>query len=231
MLVDAHAHPTFKNSDRTILEEWTNHRLFAAATDLQNWQALRHLQGQFPQLQTTLGIHPWKVRMQRQSKEMKQIAHILHQEPIVIGEVGLDNSPAYRNSIPQQLDVLDFFLQLGCSLKRPMVVHIVKAHHLFLERYKRFPRLKVYLHRYSGNRKMVHDYQRYNVFYGVAVNETQHLAKRGIPLSQILLESDGLVSVGTFERALSALAKHYQMREEHMAEQLQENCQHMYEVD
>ena len=69
---------------------------------------------------------------------MKEMEAILHQEAIPIGEVGLDFSRQYRTLIPQQISVLDFFIRLGVTLNRPMVVHIVKAHHIFLNKYKQF---------------------------------------------------------------------------------------------
>ena len=231
MLIDAHAHPSMEALDQAILEGWAGHRLVAAATNLENWQELCQLQNSFPHLSTTIGIHPWKVRQDSQAVEMEQIASILHQEAIAIGEVGLDFSRPYRTLIPQQLNMFEFFIQLGLSLNRPMVIHIVKAHHVFLSLYKKCPNLRVYLHRYSGNSKMIADYQRYRVFYGVCVTETQHLSKRGIPVSRILLESDGLVSVHKFEQALSEVAKYYKLSMEQMADQLQENIEQMYAID
>ena len=207
--IDAHCHPqlTPNPARESMLESWRDHTLLACGTDFKDIALLSEMHKRHPQMQLAFGWHPWEVPCNLTTSAIlhncEQIAHGIEESQSLIGEIGLDYHPKWRESHEHQWDVFNYFADLATNINRPMIVHAVKSHHDILRMLKSRPTLKIYLHGFHGTEAIVRQYQKYDVFYGFSVCKfrLQYKSyKRLIPFDRVLLESDGLLSLQEFSR-------------------------------
>lgn len=185
---------------------WTGHSLLACSTGLNDIAELQRLEQQHPQIQTCMGWHPWMISPTLSLLDITQICiqianHIEHTHT-PIGEIGMDLHPKWRSTIDHQRHVLIYLLDLAAQLQRPVILHIVRAHHEILRILRSYPSVKIYLHGFRGNRELVQQYLKYDVFFGFSVlNSGLHYNQLAnvIPPERVLLESDGLLSLSKFQ--------------------------------
>ncbi len=138
MLVDTHCHfsPSYSvDSDRLILD---------ADIDLSHLgraSSIYHKIG--------LGLHPWLVDDQSLLK-LYSVDELTWQSSSLIAEIGLDFSPAYRQTRLLQLEAFNYQLALANRFNKPVSLHLVKAYQPMFEFLSCY-HLKGAIHGFSGS--------------------------------------------------------------------------------
>lgn len=153
---DAHSHMAFY-SDNQLEQIFAQGRLMGLTTwvqggyNPQDWRRQEGLKQRFPQqIRTAYGLHPWALaEMDEDTRnqawdELQKMAPAAH----LIGETGLD---AYRSTDADLLAIEEEFLvrhlELAAEHKKPVVLHVVRAHS---------QSLKLLDQHLNGNRGIVH---------------------------------------------------------------------------
>ena len=205
--IDAHCHPQLSAQEEQLcrLHSWKDHTLLACATGPADIEELKQLQQSYPQIQVCMGWHPWMISPSSSetiTKTCSLIASYIEETSTPIGEIGLDLHPRWKHTLEQQKQVLEYFFDLAIQTQRPVVLHVVRAHHEILRYLKSYSSLKIYLHDFRGSIDVVRQYLKYDVFFGFSVlNSGLQYNKllRVIPSERVLLESDGLLSLSEFQ--------------------------------
>ena len=226
MIIDAHCHPQLSDFQDIYLDTWQENCLFAAATTPDDFKTLEELRSRYPWLQTSIGIHPWKLSTIFPSQELKVIEDALQNSPRSLGECGLDFSPKYKNNSALQSSVLEYFFVMAKKFQVPIILHCVKAHHEILRLLKRYPKQKLLLHGFHGSEDLVQQYLRYDCYFGISIfNLERHPSI--IPIQRLLLESDGLAPLSDFKIAYQRLSQIRKFSFLKMEEQLESNYQRL----
>ncbi|MFH2123283.1 MAG: TatD family hydrolase, partial [Pseudomonadota bacterium] len=99
-------------------------RMLCNATCEADWQTVVALAASEPELIPFLGVHPWFAEALGKGWETR-LYDLLKQIPAGIGETGLDRS--CRTDFSRQQDIFKTQLQMASEVKRPLVIHCVKA--------------------------------------------------------------------------------------------------------
>ena len=144
ILSNAHCHPQLltDRSVSSILNSWEGAPVIASGTQFDDTSALLNIQTQHPHVLPTIGWHPWYIPIDVTREEidstMTQFRSSLVKYDVPIGEVGLDWHPKWKSTRKQQLDIFEQFLKYAEELRRPVVVHCVRAHHEILRLLKKW---------------------------------------------------------------------------------------------
>lgn len=141
----------------------------------------------------SVGIHPWDVAEIIESKtEHLLIQYIAHPQCVAIGECGLD---ALKSKLNLQLSILRRQIDLAIQLKKPLVLHLVKAWpewFKLIDSYKFLPPIVV--HGFRGNLSIAKQLidRGINISFGVALLSDSRLQQvfKFIPHDKWFLESD-----------------------------------------
>eukprot|EP00978_Attheya_sp_CCMP212_P013435 scaffold33784_cov58-Attheya_sp.AAC.3 len=149
-LVDTHGHPQLnqesdgekyhQNEDADRMEKPAGLVELACAVSPNDWQATLAYAAQSPHIRPALGVHPWYLE-DLPDGWLHDLEALLRQHSrAVVGEIGLCKMARFLRTFPQgklaalQLQrqvFLDQF-QLAARLQRPVSVHCVDQHRVFL---------------------------------------------------------------------------------------------------
>lgn len=172
---DAHTHRRYKNQDvqfirNAFLHPNTNHLGYPVC----------------------MGLHPWLVDMNFDKKilELKQLAK--QTQVAAIGECGLDYAVSISRDLQREAFIAQ--LQLAQTIKKPVVLHIVKALHELPPILKQF-QVNVILHSFQGNIEQAKQLLLYPVFFSLGpqlLNKPKLLRDlvQTIPVNRLLFETD-----------------------------------------
>jgi TatD DNase family protein len=152
--LDSHLHLQ-KNVD-TLLEGAKRgvQRMFCNATREADWQTVIDLAVGNKEVIPFLGIHPWFAETAGPGWEQRLMSR-LQQNRAGIGEIGLDRRCRADFSRQQQIFLTQ--LQLASALRRPVVIHCVKAWGALLEILEPFAASKrlppAMIHSYGGSQE------------------------------------------------------------------------------
>lgn len=169
-------------------------RMFCNATREENWQTVIDLAARRQEVVPFLGIHPWFAETAGAGWE-ERLMGLLEQIPAGIGETGLDKS--CRADFGRQEQIFLAQLRMASELRRPLVIHCVKAWGALLELLEQFPNPlpPMMIHAFSGSSETLHRLIRRGCFISfsgrLATNSKIHPCFLETPLPQLLLESDG----------------------------------------
>jgi len=208
--IDAHCHLSdsrMKDRARIAIREAQAAGVgafFLGGVESQEWHRQLELKREFPNLvRTSYGIHPWTVeRLSREALEQEFLE--LEREITnadALGETGLD---FYKSRNPDRFsDQEEFFrrqLDLAKAYRKPLVLHVVKAHARAMERVKDSgPEVPIVVHSFSGSVEEAKAWARMGAFLsfsggiareGAGASQKSKEALRGIPLSSLLFETD-----------------------------------------
>ncbi|CAL2077016.1 conserved hypothetical protein [Tenacibaculum dicentrarchi] len=142
----------------------------------------------------SIGIHPWFILEERIEDEVLFIKKkLLHKNCYAIGECGLDklSEVNYRLQIP----VFKEHIKLSEELKKPLIIHCVKAFQDILRLKKELkPTQKWIIHGFNKNNQIATDFIKNDCFlsFGKALLTSTKLQEvfLNIPLDKIFLETD-----------------------------------------
>lgn len=203
--VDAHCH-------------WSDPRLFAQAeteiprlieqgvlafqlggVDPEDWQRQTELRRKFPgRIWLSFGLHPYFVAGQNVEAIESAMLKLHTQAPQAdaVGETGLDFRKAFLTSGKQrQVDFFTRQLTLATELKKPVVLHIVRAHEEALHELCKIS-VSAMVHAFTGGPQVAKRYLDLGYHLSIGAKllypESHDLAEtvQQMPLERLLIESD-----------------------------------------
>lgn len=149
----------------------------------------------------SVGLHPWHISNDWRTQMAKLLVMALHTHVLMIGETGLDkkNSPA---SMETQLEVFREHIRLSELIRKPLIIHCVKAFdELLAIRKETKATLPWIVHGFRGGVEQWQQLSRAGLHVSLGKHYDTELIKH-LPLHQLLLESDDTTELNTvYDRA------------------------------
>lgn len=166
-----------------------------------DWQRQRALQARLgPSVRVAFGLHPWWTAAASDAEIDGALAALEAQvsDADALGEIGIDNHPRWRtgDALERQQRALLTQLAIARRVPRPLVLHVVRAHHLvlpLLERHAPFPRGGL-VHAFTGGLREARRYVQLGLHLSLggalAARPERARALAAIPQDSILIETD-----------------------------------------
>lgn len=168
-------------------------KLVCAATGLFDWDKVARYAKQYPEtIIPAFGLHPWYLQEAKADWQPRLREFLARFPNALIGECGLDGiknpDDEPQNSIFYQQ------ILLAKELKRPLIIHAVKAQE-WLENYWEILPAKFVFHSYNGKREILKKIIKAGGYVSFSASilrnpDRQELANL-IPADKLLLETDG----------------------------------------
>ena len=136
----------------------------------------------------SLGIHPEEVEDNLPGKKQIIERYAVLDCVIAIGEAGLDKT--YNSNFDIQKDVFNYQIRLSEKVKKPLIIHCVKAFDELIAFKKEIkPQQNWIIHGFRGKPEQMRQLLQHNMYFsfGIYFNEE---TIRQIPLDHLLLETD-----------------------------------------
>jgi TatD DNase family protein len=154
---------------------------------------------EYPNKPFSVGLHPWYLDWYAHGQPLQDIFPVNNPNFIAIGECGLD----WHCKTPRDLqyDLFKQQIQLAKTLKKPLIIHCVKAHNDLISVLKKEkwnnPTL---IHGFNNNIKLLKDYLKANFFVSLGAallnpGSNAHKLIREIPLNKLFFETDAINDV------------------------------------
>lgn len=148
----------------------------------------------------SLGIHPWDLKIPFSKSAVKEKFFLLkskfHRGILAIGECGLDRRREGIASLENQKEVLRWHMEWAKEVKRPLIVHCVKANSDLLELLKEKKyNGKFLIHDYAGNLEEAKAFLSYGSYFSFGKSlfrddQKQAFILANLPRERIFLETD-----------------------------------------
>lgn len=202
MLIDSHLHlqdPVFVPDFADVLQRARDagvETMICNATSEKDWDRVRELAAQIPEIVPCFGIHPWYLAG-RQTGWQDRLSALLQDVPSAIGEAGLDRWYEDRDE-KQQEEVFRDQLALARRFDRPIMVHCLKAWGWLERVLDEVGELSAgfLLHAYGGPVELIRPLSEKGAFFSFAGNVLDDRKVRmrnallAVPLDRLLLETD-----------------------------------------
>jgi TatD DNase family protein len=143
----------------------------------------------------SIGIHPWYGKLEELSKNMKYLSVLARQGNVkLIGECGLDKLKG--EPIGNQIQMLEMQVALAEQLKKPVILHCVKAFDELIALKKRLqPSVPMVIHGFNKKHEMAQQLinQGFYLSFGAAVLKSDEVALALEKMEQpFFLETDDI---------------------------------------
>jgi TatD DNase family protein len=165
-------------------------------TQESDWSIIESLATQYTQIVPCFGLHPWFINT-RSTNWLEALKCYLNKEGSCIGEIGLDH---WIKGVDHSLQETVFCAQweLAVELKRPLMIHCLKAWHRMLPLLRKLPKNErgFLLHSYSGTAAMVEELTDLGAYFSVSGYFLHERKRRAldifklIPIERLLIETD-----------------------------------------
>jgi len=157
---------------------------------------------ELPESFFSIGIHPWYA----DKNSIEQVEHIIAENPercVAIGECGMD---LLRSPLAQfeQEELFRAHLELAKKYEKPVILHMVRATHIFGRIIKDFPDVNYIWHGFTGKFDVVQQYKNYNVYFSFGASVKNEYVWEHIDEEKLLCETDD--SKETIENTYRMLA-------------------------
>lgn len=160
------------------------------------WPQLLKICGQYPGLRPALGLHPMFVAEHiERDLEVLEASLERRQDVVAVGEIGLDNYAPDLDKIAQQ-KYFDAQLSIAHNMKRPVILHVRKAHEQVLYALKHKSVVGGVVHAFNGSLEQAKRYMSHGFkfgFGGMVTNEKSAKLRalvQALPLSHMVMETD-----------------------------------------
>jgi len=200
-LIDTHCHldvPRFDADRDAVLERaWAAgvEAIVIPAIGPDAWEPLLSQRG--PRVQVGLGIHPQLVPSLDPRDDEKHLARLdeLLPQADAVGECGLDGP---SGQLERQEKILRAHFALARKHRKPMLVHVLRAHPQFMKLIagEPMPEAGLLMHSYSGSAELTKKYVKYGCHFSFAGPVTFEEARRpldalkAVPLDRLMAETD-----------------------------------------
>ncbi len=161
IIIDAHAHLNF-NEFKDDLDEVLDRAkevgvkaIICNGINKQSNREILELAKKHPIIKPSLGFYPCDCDKLELDEIQEEIEFIKKNNPIAIGEVGLDKK--FDNDFEKQKIYFEKFINLAIELDIPIIVHSRKAEIECIEMLKAANAKKVIMHCFSGKKKLVQE--------------------------------------------------------------------------
>ena len=167
-------------------------RFINASACPDDWEEVKILANQYPQIIPAFGVHPWHINDISENWADKLENLLIENPRAMVGECGIDRLK--NPDIEKQVNILQTHIELANKYGRPLIIHAVKANTEFAELFSVLPERTVF-HSFTGSVEWGRQIQKHGFFIGLNFsilrkkNATEIL--RGISLNRVLLETDG----------------------------------------
>lgn len=225
-LIDIHTHDPADNASGTFLKSYI---LEKKSLTLQK------------NLELSLGLHPWKIKLTEEENRLlfeEMSKKIKNDHYVAIGETGFDRY--FRKDLSLELQEKIFFwhYDLALELNRPLILHIVHAHDLFLKVLKRIqkPKVPMLIHDFRGGSEETKKYLKFdNLHFSFGkslLSSDKKTFERflSLPISRVHLETDGdpkLSLLAVYEKAAEKTVGDL----EKLACEMKKNAQGLFGID
>ena len=195
-MIDFHCHLDLYPDPAAVVAECRARNIYvlSVTTTPAAWQGTRALSGDVPRIRTGLGLHPQLVAQRK--RELPLLLRLL-QEARYIGEIGLDATPEFRSSLPDQLEVFTSILRECANAGgRILSIHSRRATTQVLDALARYPSAGVpVLHWFSGTERELSEAIKLGCWFSVGptmlrTDKGKRLVQH-MPRERLLTESDG----------------------------------------
>ncbi len=166
---------------------------FICGTSPADWKQVALLAERDEHVTPFFGIHPWFLNPAEWKEEMPRLESLLQKIPHAgVGETGLDKCRRGIPGLPLQTEALERHLELAARLDRPASLHCCRAWGTLAEMLKKYPRLNIVLHGWTGAMHPGTELPSGNWLLSVGLREMERPGLlASIPLHRLALESDG----------------------------------------
>jgi len=199
-LIDTHCHIDVEAFDADRLEvlghcrqEGVN-RIIVPGIEAKTWDRLGKICAEHPGLFPAYGLHPVFVDQHTDDDLIKLENQLQTENPIAVGEIGLDFFLDLDKDRQQRL--FESQLMLAQSANLPVILHVRKAHDVVLSILSRIPVIGGFCHAFNGSMEQAQRYIEMGFklgFGGMLTYERSHKLHRlaqQLPIESIVLETD-----------------------------------------
>lgn len=137
----------------------------------------------------SVGVHPWRI-IDDGHEQLQKVAEAASRPTVVaIGECGLDTlkSPA---PIETQIKILLRHIEISEALHKPLILHIVKSHHLLLKIAKETPHTQAWIvHGFRGGAAQARQLTAAGLYLSFGARFSAAAVEEA-PADRIFIESD-----------------------------------------
>lgn len=136
----------------------------------------------------SVGIHPWHA----DKYEISTIEEIIAANPekcIAIGECGLDLLRSPLSQFEQE-ELLHAHFQLAQKYKKPVILHLVRASHIFGRIIKEYPDLTCIWHGFTGKIDIIQQLKNNDVYFSFGLSAKNEYVWEHIDEERIFCETD-----------------------------------------
>ena len=195
MITDAHFHADLL-PQKKLEEIQENKRIKFVVTNSVNIKSIQknfEISEKFSKIKLAVGLYPEKNLREKDFEKFVKFVRENKNKIVALGEIGLDLYEEKENFEIQKKVFLKI-LELAKNTKLPVIIHSRKAEKEVLEIIEKFPSVKVVLHCFSGNFKLVKKGIELGCFFSIPANivRSEHFQKMAgeIPREKILTETD-----------------------------------------
>jgi len=200
-MINSHAHLDFDNMN-SVAE---NAVAIVPSIGKQNWIDVQ----MYPYF--ALGIHPWMVESHSQD-DLDYLEYLIKcNNPVAIGECGLDYLKDINKDI--QLHVFKFQLELADRYSLPIIIHSVKATEDVLFLLKQYPQTKGEIHGFSGSESQAQQLTNLGFYLGFGLQILNQKSTKirqivkNCPLEFILIETDDHQNPNDLQQVAKEISK------------------------
>ena len=183
-MINSHVHIDFENLS-PIAE---NAVVIVPSIGKQNWQDVQ----MYPYF--TLGIHPWFAEF-HSDRDIESLEYLIKcNNPVAIGECGLDYSQDIDKNT--QVELFVKHLEIANKYNLPVVIHSVKATEDVIFLLRKYPKIFGEIHGFSGSLEQAKTLVKMDFYLGFGMQITNEKSTKirnivkNINLESILIETD-----------------------------------------
>lgn len=199
MLIDTHCHihsKDYKLDADEVIEAAKSDgvtKLICVGTDEADSKGAIKFSSERQNVWATIGLHPHDAKLGQDT--YNELAKLINQDVIAIGECGLDYYYNYSEKRDQEV-ALHFQLALAQEHDLPMIFHIRDAFDDFWPIFNQYPKTRGLVHSFTAGREELDQILSRDLLVGLngimtfTKAEIQLSAAKAIPLSSLVLETD-----------------------------------------
>lgn len=202
--IDIHCHLDFKHFDKDreqLIEEMKKQNIIAITNTLnpKNYEYAKSLFKNTTQIIPIPGLYPQDAEKIEESKFQAYLNKIEQENPLAIGEVGLDRHHTKDPKLWQiQENRLKKLIELAIKLNKPIIIHTRGAEEQTIQIIKEYTQKTKYrkfiLHCFSGKKKLINEIKTLNIYCSVPLivlsTTSFQLLVKMLPVTQLLAETD-----------------------------------------
>lgn len=143
----------------------------------------------------SVGLHPWHIDFDNAPAQLETVAQRAQNErAVAIGECGLDRLVALP--LAQQLPIFEAQIQLAEQLKKPVIIHCVRAFDVLVAWKKRTkPTVPLVVHGFNNNLQIAQQLLAHGFYFSLGTalllpKSNASAVIKMLPINRLLLEND-----------------------------------------